>query len=169
MFLFDLCHSDTVQLITVTQKRCFYLSVSTRMILCRVLHALCYSLGPVKLGTRPWYSPVHIQNYSPDNSSMTCAMKDNSWNSKEYFITFYIINWVIIIKPALQILTAQFNFLSKVWAVPCQNGICRIGEQRRLRRACAVSPEPHCSLTYRCKWTTGHWVFVWSRYESFFS
>ena len=88
-------HSDTVQLITVTQKHCFHLSVSTWMILCWVLHILCYSLGSVKVGTRPW-CPVHIQNYLPVNSSMTCAMKDNSWNSQKYLITFYIISWVII-------------------------------------------------------------------------
>ena len=46
----------TVQLITVTQKPCFHLSVSTRMILCRLLHVLCYSLRSLKLGTKPWYS-----------------------------------------------------------------------------------------------------------------
>ena len=61
----DLHHSDAsirsvsfrhLQLITVTQKHCFQLSVSTRMILCRVLHLLCYSLSSLKLGTRSWYS-----------------------------------------------------------------------------------------------------------------
>ena len=39
--------------------------------------------------------PVHIKNYSPVNSSMTCAMKSNSWNSLKYLITFYIVSWVI--------------------------------------------------------------------------
>ena len=96
MFLFDLYQSDTVQLITVTQKHCFHLSVSTRMILCRVVLALCCSLDSVNWVPGHGIVPVHIQNYSPVNSSMTCAIKDNSWNSKKYLITFYIISWVII-------------------------------------------------------------------------
>ena len=92
MFLFDLYNSDTVQLITVTQKHCFHLAVSTRMILCRVvLHALCYSLGSVKLGTWPWYST------GPYPKLFTSQLFDDMCNERQFMnlITFYIISWVI--------------------------------------------------------------------------
>ena len=68
----------TVQLITVTQKPYFHLSVSTRMILCQLLHELCYSLRSLKLGTRPWYSTGPYPKLFTGQYSMTCAMKVSS-------------------------------------------------------------------------------------------
>ena len=58
--------------------------------------------------------PVHIQNYSPVNGSMTWAMKDNSWNSKKYLITFYMISWFWIWTGTIPCPGTQFYWIKRI-------------------------------------------------------
>ena len=91
------------------------------MILCRLLHELCYSLRSLKLGTRPWYSTGPDPILFTDHSLMTCAMKVNSRNSKKYLITFYIVSWVInwsIIPSTTLLHQIIFKMLSKITGLP---------------------------------------------------